>query len=123
MYGEKYTYSEDYYLWMTLLRKHKGYNLQESLTLYRSHKESVSAKKTIEQQEEALQIVLEELAYIGFPLKEDDKILLAGLFTNAPSVFWQEYRPILHDYILRIARFISSPLSLSYLHQLYKIMP
>ena len=120
MYNEEYSYCEDYYLWMTLLRKHKGHNLQEGPTLYRCHNESVSTKKTIEQREQALQIVLEELAYISFPLKEEDKVLLAGLITGAPSVFWQKYRPILHDYIHRIAPFISSPLSSSYLHQLYK---
>lgn len=119
MYCKKDAYCKDYFLWMVMLRKHKGYNLQEGLTLYRSNKDEVPVKNSIKQREYTLQIVLSELEHIGFDLRHEDKLLLAGLIEGAPPIFWRKYQPFLKDYVHRIAQHIGSPLSSLYLSQLY----
>ena len=44
-YNEKFVYSQDYELWFRILRKHKGYNIQEKLIMKRNPAGSVTVSK------------------------------------------------------------------------------
>lgn len=61
-YDEKYTSAQDYDLWLRIAQKHKINNIPDIVLKYRVHENSISRKRTEEQQMNARNIFLKNIS-------------------------------------------------------------
>ncbi len=66
-YDEHFRYSQDYDLWIRLLKEHEAANLPVYLVKYRVNKESVSFKREKQQEKNLLKIWIKNLKYGNLP--------------------------------------------------------
>jgi glycosyltransferase involved in cell wall biosynthesis len=67
-YDLNYIYAEDYALWLSILKNHRGMNLKERLIKYRIHEDSVSNKNKNKQSETLVNIFSKHLTGGDFSL-------------------------------------------------------
>lgn len=102
-YDEKYKYSQDYALWLSLLEKHKISNVDEPLILYRISDEQISNHSHSIQQEYAIMNQCKAIDLLGFKLN-DLEILILQDITRRPQKKHETYivRKFVIDFVSQI---------------------
>ena len=110
-YDESFKYSQDYALWISLLKKYRLSNIDKPLIMYRISSEQISSAKHNEQQIYAIQNLKSALALLGIEMSDSDFNILLSLTRNPELVF--DLKEI-EAFILRFADCIVRRNDLSY---------
>lgn len=114
-YSSKYQHCEDYELWMQLADQYKMHNIQDCVTEYRIHDDSVSSKNQKTQKENSLQLVLDELSRIHISINDLELKIIAGCILGATRTFWSKNQKELDNLIKKILQYSNSTQDSSYL--------
>lgn len=112
-YDEKIKYSQDYALWISLLKMSDVANLQDRLIKYRITDSQISSAHHVEQQQFAFENQLRALTNIGIVLGEKDSSLFKSLTRPAASTCSFTHKEV-RDFIVRFLNGNKVNLSVGY---------